>query len=107
MPLQEKELSPDEQLLGNALRMDHELARGIVFESLATGQKREDENLAFAHIYNCIEKECGEFWQEMLGEYPDEKSRGKLREHEHLAKIMEESRDRMFPSLNPLWGQRN
>lgn len=109
MQSQEKEMSPDEQLLNDALCMHHEMACGIVFESLTTGQERKDEELAFAHVYSCmdIRSECGEFWQKMMDEYPDQKSQRKLLKHQHLTKIMEKARDRMFPTLNPFWGQRN
>jgi len=107
MQPQSKELSGDEQLLDRALRMDHEMAHGIVFESLSTGRERTDEDLAFAHIYNCMELGCGEFWLEMMADHPDEESQRKLLEHTGLTKIMEEGRDRMFPTLNLFWEQRN
>ena len=107
MQPQNEETSPDEQLLNSALHMNHEIAHGIVFESLSTDRKRVDEELAFAHIYNCLEAKCGEFWQEMTTDYPDEESQIKLLRHKHLAKIMEAIKDKLFPTLNPFWEQRN
>jgi|GEM_PF-4126514 len=104
---QNKEPSDDEQLLDRALRMDHEMARGIAFESISTGRERTDEELAFAHIYNCLETKCGEFWQEITTNYPGEESQIKLLRHKHLAKIMEAGKDKLFPTLNPFWEQRN
>ena len=107
MQPQNEEMSPDEQLLNSALHMNHEIAHGIVFESLSTDRKRVDEELAFAHIYNCLEAKCGEFWQEMTAEYTDDESQMKLSAHKHLAKIMEAGRNKLFPTLNPFWEQRN
>lgn len=105
----QEDLSPDEKLLNEALLFNHEDACGIVFESLAAGREdmTRNEEIAFAHIYNCLEEKCGEFWQEMAALYPDENSRGKLYKHIHLTKIMEARRDKMFPTLNPFWAERD
>jgi len=114
MQPQNKEPSCDEQLLYGALRMNHEMAHGIVFESLSTGRERTDEKLAFAHVYSCIDIRCGEFWLEMMADYPDEESQRKLLEHTSLNKFMEEAWDRIgigfiMPrhTFDPLWEQRN
>ncbi len=99
----------DEQLLDRALQMDHNEARTMVLECLERpfAVSDEKEELALAHIYNCLDRECGEFWQRMQEEYTDPASREKLFRHTRLAKLMEKRRDHLFPSLNPFWDQRN
>ena len=55
--------SKDEQLLDSALNMDHEQAKRIV-QAFFSGEQEEltqTQELAFAHIHNCMEIECIKF----------------------------------------------
>lgn len=99
----------NEQLLTDALKMDHEEAERIVLEFLGDSRRdmSENEELAFAHIYNCMKIECGEFWQKMRAEHTDSASQEALLRHQDLRKVFSESLERQFPWLNPFWSRRN
>ena len=85
----QEESFPGQRLLANSLNMDHSKARSLVFDSLE--EKRvglsTNEELAFVHVYNCMEPDCQELWQGMRERHSDEKSQAKLYVHEEFSDL--------------------